>query len=181
MFSRNILQIFLSLPVLVKGINFPYENITLTDNDVKANPNLAFGSLSSPISCPTSPSGCKIFPGDSQWPSLSTWATFNTTLGGALIKGSPPALACYNGTYDAAQCTEVKAQYFNTAWRPDDPVTIENEWLDGDSCPAQDYNNVPLVNGGFDAATASTCDVTAYPAYVVNVTTVKRKFRIGSS
>jgi hypothetical protein len=175
MFPRNLLTIVLALPVLVQGVNFPYENITLTDADVKGNPSIAFGSLSAPGSCPTSPSDCKVFPGDDQWPSISAWTTFNTTLGGALIKGSPPALVCYNGTYNAAECTAVKSQYYNTNWRPNDPVIIENEWLDGDSCPAQEYNNVPLLNGKFDTATATTCDVSAYPAYVVNATTVKRK------
>jgi hypothetical protein len=112
-----------------------------------------------------------VSPGDKEWPSDSAWAKFNTTLGGALIKGVPPALVCYAGTYDATQCAEVTDQYINNGtWRPEDPVTIENEWLDGDSCPAQQYNNVPGGN-----TTVPTCNVAAYPAYVVNITTVKRK------
>jgi hypothetical protein len=173
MFSRyviwSVIGVSVSVP-LVQGINFPYENITLSDADVANNPSVAFGPLSSPSVCPTS-IGCKVFPGDKQWPSDSQWAKFNSTLGGVLIKGVPPALVCYTGTYDATQCATVTAQYFNGTLIADNPVRVENEWLDGDSCPAQAYNN---VLGGVNTTTPS-CDVAAYPAYVVNVTTVKRK------
>ncbi|KAE9362698.1 FAD-binding domain-containing protein [Stipitochalara longipes BDJ] len=174
MFSTTLLWSVVGLSLSVQAINFPYENITLTDADVKNNTSIAFGSLSSATPGPTT-SGCKVFPGDKQWPSDSAWALLNTTLGGGLIKGVPPALVCYTGTYNAAQCTEVVDQYnTNGTWRSEDPVTIENEWLDGDSCPAQQYNNVPVVAdvpGG--NLTTPTCDVSAYPAYVVNVTRVK--------
>lgn len=165
MFILNILCI-IGLAASVQGINFPFENTTLSDIDVANDPSIAFGVLSSP-SIPIS-AGCKIFPGDKQWPIDSQWSTFNGTLGGVLIKGVPPAIVCYAGTYDAAQCAAVTAQYFNGAVVADDPVRIENEWLDGDSCPAQVYN----VPGG--NTTNPTCDVAAYPSYVVNVTTVKR-------
>lgn len=171
MFSRSLLWIVVAFSVSVQAVNFPYENTTLTDADVKNNPSIAFGSLLSPSACPTSSSGCKVFPGDKQWPSDSAWAYLNSSLGGDLIKGVPPALGCYTGTYDAAQCAELTSQYLaNQTWRSEDPVMIENEWLDGDSCPAQEYNNVP---GG--TTTSPTCNVAAYPAYVVNVTTVKGK------
>jgi hypothetical protein len=171
MLSRSLLITVVGFCVSVHAVSFPYENITLTDADVKNNPSIAFGSLSSPSAGPTSLNGCKIFPGDKQWPSDSAWAYLNSTLGGTLIKGVPPALVCYTGTYDAAQCAEVTSQYLtNQTWRSEDPVMVENEWLDGDSCPAQEYNNVP---GG--TTTSPTCNVVAYPAYVVNVTTVKGK------
>lgn len=51
---------------------------------------------------------CKVYPGDSTWPSSSEWAQLNRTLGGALLKGVPAANICYsNGTrrYDEAACS----------------------------------------------------------------------------
>ena len=157
--------------VTVQAINFPYEKITLSESDTLNNPSLAFGNLSIPPIA--SSSRCKLFPGDKEWPSDSQWTAFNETLDGALIKGVPPAVVCYNitGMYDAAKWAVATTKYFDGQARTDDAVSIENEWLDGDSCPAQAYNNVPGGN-----TTAPTCDLDAYPAYVVNVTTVKRKF-----
>ena len=177
MISRTLLWSVVGLSVSVHAINFPYENITLTDADVKNNPSIGFGSLSNATPLLTS-GNCKVSPGDKLWPSDSAWAFLNTTVNGGLIKGSPPALVCYTGTYDAAQCTEVIDQYnHNGTWRSYDPVMIENEWLEGDSCPAEQYNNVPVVAGvpGGNTSTLTTpaCNVAAYPAYVVNVSTVR--------
>jgi hypothetical protein len=65
----------------------------------------------------------------------------------------------------------VNANYFNTRFRNDDPVSIANEWLDGDSRPPALYSasNVaasimPLLS-----------DLAAYPPYVVNATNVTCK------
>jgi hypothetical protein len=80
--------------------NFPYEAVQLTDLDVANNSDVAFGKL------PAGPlAKCKTFPGDRSWPSLSRWTVFNNSLDGALVKGIPPAAACYKGQYeDAAKC-----------------------------------------------------------------------------
>lgn len=151
----------------VHGINFPYESIQLTDADVKNYSRIAFGTTPSPSTGINSSTGCKVYPGDAGWPSDAEWKKFNETLEGALIKGVPPAKVCYQPTYDATQCATVKTNYFYDKFRNDDPVAIVNEWLDGDSCPPAESSNV--------TASPSTCNLAAYPAYVVNVTTVKRK------
>ena len=82
------------------AFNFAYEATQLTASDVANNSDIAFGDL---------PAGaiakCKTFPGDSNWPLSERWSAFNTSLGGALVKGVPPAAACYEGEYeDAAKC-----------------------------------------------------------------------------
>jgi hypothetical protein len=64
----------------------------------------------------------------------------------------------------------VKANYFNLRLRSDNPVEIVNEWLDGDPCPPSLYSNGTIGN-----LTTATCNLGAYPAYVVNITTVKGK------
>lgn len=166
MFFLCLLWISIQSSVLVQGFNFPYTGIQLTDNDVKNYSTIAFGVPSSSARLTTS-ADCKVYPGDKQWPGDSEWKKLNDTLGGALIKGVPPAIVCYPATYNATQCDAVKAQYFIDQHRNDDPVSIVNEWLDGDSCPPESYTN--------DTLSDSTCNVAAYPPYVVNATTVKRK------
>jgi hypothetical protein len=164
--------ILISSSAWVQGFNFPYESIQVTDADVKNYSAIVFGEAptSQPPTTTTTNSGeCKVYPGDALWPSDAKWQKFNDTLGGSLIRGVPPARVCYPGYYNATQCAAVKQKYFNSQFRSDDPVEIVNEWLDGDSCPPAAY--------GITASNASAtvmCNEAAYPAYVVNATTVKR-------
>lgn len=59
---------------------------------------------------------CKVFPGDSAWPSDAEWAKFGEAVGpGALIKTVPLASPCYNGPlYDAAKCASLTANWTNS-------------------------------------------------------------------
>lgn len=59
---------------------------------------------------------CKVFPGDSAWPSDAAWAKFGKAVGpGALIKTVPLASPCYNGPlYDAAKCDALTANWTNS-------------------------------------------------------------------
>lgn len=167
MFFLCVLWILIQSSVSVHGFNFPYEGIQLTDTDVQNYSRIAFGASTTSAASPTTSADCKVYPGDAQWPSDSEWTKFNDSLGGALIKGVPPAKVCYQPFYDATQCALVTANYFYSQFRNDDPVSIVNEWLDGDSCAPPSSSNVTISN--------STCNLAAYPAYVVNATTVKRK------
>lgn len=55
---------------------------------------------------------CKVTPGDADWPSEEDWASFNETLGGALLKPRPLGSVCYAGDgYNAARCEELKASW----------------------------------------------------------------------
>ena len=63
---------------------------------------------------------CRVFPGDSDWPSSDVWKQLNTTLNGALIKAVPASSACYKQTvfndYDDSKCkilTDSWANGFN--------------------------------------------------------------------
>ncbi|KAH9871902.1 hypothetical protein J1614_006160 [Plenodomus biglobosus] len=86
------------------GYNFPYESTQLQETDIRSNPDIAFGKP---------PDGdlpqCKNYPGYEGWPSIAQWDAFNTSLGGALLKGIPPAAACYDGQYkDSTKCANVR-------------------------------------------------------------------------
>ena len=84
--------------------NFPYEGIQLTDSDVGTNPDLASGKANT-----SNIPSCKSYPGYDGWPSSTQWSALNISLGGTLLKGIPPAAACYEGEYkDAAKCSNVR-------------------------------------------------------------------------
>jgi len=59
---------------------------------------------------------CRVFPGDSLWPSDFIWNVFNLVLGNnALIKTVPLASPCYNGPYyNAAKCAVLYANWTNS-------------------------------------------------------------------
>jgi len=56
---------------------------------------------------------CKVFPGDTNWPSPEVWRELNTTLNGALIKGVPASSVCYKATsnYDEAKCSALSGNW----------------------------------------------------------------------
>ena len=65
--------------------------------------------------------GCKVFPGDSNWPSTDSWNQLNSTVGGRLSAVVPLPSVCHQATqglgvstYDASQCEALK-----TAWLDD--------------------------------------------------------------
>ena len=70
---------------------------------------------------------CKCYPGDSCWPSASTWSRFNNTVGGNLQLAIPPGASCYNkvtgaggpeiSTYDGAKCAEVQNNWTKEQWK----------------------------------------------------------------
>lgn len=63
------------------------------------------------------PDICKVFPGDSKWPSAWSWTGLELVTLGGLIKSAPMSQVCYtNGTdgVDEAAC-EALTQNWNTA------------------------------------------------------------------
>lgn len=90
------------------ALNFDWEREQLTGEDSARNQALRFGSASV-----TATSGrCKIIPRDAEWPSEDDWASFNNTLGGALLKPKPLASVCYAGEgYSAAKCDQLKGSW----------------------------------------------------------------------
>ncbi|KAJ0381796.1 hypothetical protein COL922a_013828 [Colletotrichum nupharicola] len=63
---------------------------------------------------------CKVFPGDSAWPSSATWSVFGLLTGSALLDSVPSAAVCYKDwpQYDEAKCAEVTAQWANQGGHP---------------------------------------------------------------
>ncbi|KAF2280047.1 FAD/FMN-containing isoamyl alcohol oxidase-like protein MreA [Westerdykella ornata] len=143
------------------AVNFPFEQTTLSEADVKGNKDLAFGKLPVPA---VNKARCKTYASDANWPSTDRWNAFNASLGGALLKGIPPAAACYEGPYyNPARCEQIRSIQGSTNFTKADPTIPNGQWQLGNPCPVP-----PIPNPGY------SCNITAFPAYVVNVTTVKQ-------
>ncbi|KAK4238192.1 6-hydroxy-D-nicotine oxidase [Achaetomium macrosporum] len=105
---------------------------------------------------------CKAFPGDADWPSPSTWRTFDKLLDGALIQTLPVAAPCYRnlGVYDAEKCAAVQNSFTNPYFHENDPTSIFWPLFQGRTCmPTDDPNSGNCTHGG-------------YPVYAVNVSNV---------
>ncbi|KAH9905749.1 hypothetical protein F4778DRAFT_779140 [Xylariomycetidae sp. FL2044] len=101
---------------------------------------------------------CKVFPGDTSWPSASEWSSLNASLGGALLKPKPAASVCYEGPdFDAAQCDFVVNSASRSRFWLDDPLVALSEWTQGSTCVASLTPEGNCTQGGF-------------PEYVVNAT-----------
>ena len=106
---------------------------------------------------------CKPVPGDAGWPSDSDWSSLNTTVGGKLIAGVPPASACFPGgkpvsPADSATCASVASNWGTSSWHSNDPVSADWANLQKDACLPTDLYNKP------DA----TCDFSQFPKYVID-------------
>ncbi|KAF7681238.1 fad fmn-containing isoamyl alcohol oxidase-like protein [Alternaria burnsii] len=160
MVSSFSLSSILLLAQAAFAYNFQYESIQLEGSDVADNPDLAFGEAIGG-SIPS----CKNYPGYGGWPSSTQWSTLNVSLGGTLLKGIPPAAACYQGEYkNATKCANVKRRQSDALFFKEDPLIPFLSWTLDNPCP------VPASSA---APPQSECKLLSFPAYVVNVTTTK--------
>lgn len=102
---------------------FDYETQQLSDALVKsvlANSTIAASLFQSATNATNSSSitatnttGCKVFPGDADWPSDEVWDAFDVLLGGSLIPTIPSASSCYTnwGDYSEAECDYVTEEW----------------------------------------------------------------------
>ncbi|KFY07729.1 hypothetical protein V492_06885 [Pseudogymnoascus sp. VKM F-4246] len=104
---------------------------------------------------------CRVFPGDSAWPSEDAWAKFGEAVGqGALIKTVPLASPCYNGPlYDAAKCEALTANWTNSFLHMEDPTSMMSPVYQGLTCQVTDDPT-------------QSCTLGALPYYAVNISTV---------
>ncbi|KAL1795593.1 hypothetical protein ACET3X_005817 [Alternaria dauci] len=159
MFTMRCITLFpLLLLATTTALHFDWERDQLTREDAASNEALRFGSASA-----TAASGsCKIIPQDATWPNEDAWASFNDTLGGALLKPKPLASVCYAGEgYNASKCDQLKSSWAGMNLHSDDPVSIMSQWASGNTCTPTSQPN-------------STCTQGGWPEYVVNATTVRQ-------
>jgi hypothetical protein len=108
----SVLGLSLLISPIVLAINFPYERVQLHPLDVGNNSDIFFGDGTS-----TKHPACKSYPGYDGWPSSERWTALNTSLGGALLSGIPPAAACYEGKYkNTVRCNVVRSGQYNAVF-----------------------------------------------------------------
>ncbi|KAI5866128.1 FAD-binding domain-containing protein [Durotheca rogersii] len=143
-------------------LNFPFEAEQLTKDDIGDFRDIDFANETRAGSVQDGPD-CREYPGTPNWPLEEEWLKLNRSLGGALIKGIPPAAVCYDGPYkDEDACSWLVRNASSTRFYINDPVTVLTEWPVGDPCHAT------LTPQG------ATCTQGAFPEYVVNVSTVRQ-------
>lgn len=57
-------------------------------------------------------SDCHCLPGDSCWPSTSSWDSLNNTVGGRLVATVPIGTPCHDPNYNGAECTNLQDDWY---------------------------------------------------------------------
>ena len=64
----------------------------------------------------TNANTCRCFPGDACWPSLASWNSLNSSVGGRLIATVPLGSPCHDPNYNATECITLRDNWF---WPPE--------------------------------------------------------------
>ncbi|KAK3370113.1 hypothetical protein B0H63DRAFT_307763 [Podospora didyma] len=107
-------------------------------------------------------SSCKCFPGDSCWPSTSTWSQFNSTVGGRLIATVPLAEACHAPKFDNATCQSLQSQWQAPDIHMENSASVMAPWFANQTCDPFTAASKPCTLGNYvkyAVAVQSTADV----------------------
>ena len=106
---------------------------------------------------------CKPLSSSTDWPSAQAWQSLNTSVSGNLLLWIPPALVCDTSrpdTVNATICALVGANWLNSSFHSDDPVSVTYpNWQDDACLPSALYNG------------SSRCELQPFPTYVINAST----------
>ncbi|KAK7453989.1 hypothetical protein VKT23_011501 [Stygiomarasmius scandens] len=106
----------------------------------------------------TSPSTCRVLPGDADWPSRSVWNAFNASVDGRLIRTVPIASPCHNSTFDEDKCQFVRDNWHEVSLHLPSSSSVMTPFFANESCDP------------FTAPDAQ-CIIGSYIQYAVNVST----------
>ncbi|CAG8961380.1 hypothetical protein HYFRA_00013327 [Hymenoscyphus fraxineus] len=144
----------------------PFEEIQLQAQDLSTLSPEEASLVSFPDpSSSTNPKvrDCKVFPGDTDWPSENSWDVLNRTVGGALIRTVPLAASCYEGaSYDKTQCDFITQNWQDSSIHVSHPSSVLSPLYQGNTCLPPSLLN------------ATSCTIGGYPTYVLNTTTVSQ-------
>ncbi|KAK1982990.1 alcohol oxidase [Colletotrichum cereale] len=105
---------------------------------------------------------CKSVPGDSSWPSPSSWEALDQATGGKLVKTAPVAQSCYEGpAEDLEECARVAARWSDQDFQTANPVGRPYPY--NITCAPVDY-------AAGQAPSPTGCSLGPLPAYAVNAT-----------
>ncbi|GAB1197827.1 hypothetical protein APSETT444_007130 [Aspergillus pseudonomiae] len=92
---------------------------------------------------------CHCLPGDSCWPSSSSWESLNTTVGGRLVATVPIGSPCHDPNYDAAACAALKSDWTTPLPHLESSSSIMQTYFANQSCDPFTAESRPCLLGNF--------------------------------
>ncbi|KAI1641131.1 isoamyl alcohol oxidase [Biscogniauxia mediterranea] len=92
---------------------------------------------------------CRCFPGDACWPSEETWSSFNSTVGGKLIKTVPIGSVCHDPQYDEEACEALKAVWLDPEVHIESSHSVQSALFANASCDPLAPREAPCVIGTY--------------------------------
>ncbi|KAM0815868.1 putative FAD-binding PCMH-type domain-containing protein [Seiridium cardinale] len=109
-------------------------------------------------------SACYCMPGDSCWPSATTWSQLNTTVEGRLIATVPIGSPCHDPNYDAAACAALQGNWTLPTPHLESSSSVMEPYFANQSCDPFTAQDKPCVLGNYVSYAvnvSSTADVVA--------------------
>ncbi|EFJ36236.1 hypothetical protein SELMODRAFT_230086 [Selaginella moellendorffii] len=92
------------------------------------------------------------------WPDSQSWATFNASIDGKLIRVVPPASPCHDPAFNRRACREARQRWSFPFWRADQPGAMQaSNW----------ESNGITDRCSIDSPRNSTCSQGSVPIYTV--------------
>ncbi|PWY71002.1 FAD-binding domain-containing protein [Aspergillus heteromorphus CBS 117.55] len=104
----------------------------------------------------SSSSSCHCMPGDSCWPSTSSWDSLNTTVGGRLVATVPIGTPCHDPNYNGDECTTLQDNWYYPQTHFVSSSSVMQSYFANQSCD-------PFT------AESRACELGNYVSYAVNV------------
>ncbi|EAW08572.1 putative isoamyl alcohol oxidase [Aspergillus clavatus NRRL 1] len=92
---------------------------------------------------------CRCLPGDSCWPSQSSWDALNSTVGGRLIATVPLGSPCHDPTYDADACKALQADWNLPETHLSSSSSIMQTYFANQSCDPFTSKSTPCTMGNY--------------------------------
>ncbi|PWY68942.1 FAD/FMN-containing dehydrogenase [Aspergillus sclerotioniger CBS 115572] len=109
-------------------------------------------------------SDCHCLPGDSCWPSTSTWESLNSTVGGRLVATVPIGTPCHDPTYNGTACTDLQDNWYYPQTHFVSSSSVMQPYFANQSCDPFTAESKPCVLGNYVSYAvnvSSTADVVA--------------------
>ncbi|EED16287.1 isoamyl alcohol oxidase, putative [Talaromyces stipitatus ATCC 10500] len=104
-------------------------------------------SASDDATCPTGQ--CRCMPTDSCWPSASSWAALNSTIGGRLIATVPIGSPCHDPNYDADACAALQSAWNLPQTHISSSSSIMQTFFANQSCDPFTPESTPCLMGNY--------------------------------
>ena len=129
-------------------------------NPVVFNPSISQGSIEGTFqhTRDSNGTGCRCFPGDACWPTISEWTVFNQSIGGKLIATIPIASPCHDdafGPFDLQECAKIQSVWFFPETHFETSSSVMAPYFTNNSCN-------PFLPRG------ASCTMGNYISYAVN-------------